>query len=147
MSASDPCVISATRRLSGFEGKAEVQGPICRSSSRPSLSSSSICKPRGHSASMCQRRYSHAPTRSSNEAGRLPLLADCGHFAADFQCPLLRVKQTLIGHAPISAFDPKRTWTRAQGRQFDLWRYSIAIANVESHTRRSGVQGEAAGFR
>jgi hypothetical protein len=24
---------------------------------------------------MCQRRYSHAPTRSSNEAGRLPLLA------------------------------------------------------------------------
>src|SRR6516225_3590652 len=37
--------------------------PICRSRSRPSSSSSSICKPRGRSASMCQRPYSHAPTR------------------------------------------------------------------------------------
>src|SRR5215469_15048694 len=32
------------------------------------------------------------------------------HHAAEFRCPLLGVKRTLLGGAPMSAFDPKRTW-------------------------------------
>jgi hypothetical protein len=39
-----------------------------------------------------------------------PLLAQSGHFTAEFQCPLLGVKRTLVGDAAMSAFDPKRTW-------------------------------------
>jgi len=47
-----------------------------------------------------------------------PLLAQGGHSATEFQCPLSGVKRTLRGHAPMSAFDPKRTsaaqnWCRA----------------------------------
>src|SRR5262249_1195595 len=37
------------------------------------------------------------------------LLAQSGHHVTEFQCLLLGVKQTLIGGAPMSAFDPKRT--------------------------------------
>src|SRR5262249_46594124 len=37
-----------------------------------------------------------------------PLLAQSGHLAAEFRCPLLGVKRTLIGHGLMSAFDPKR---------------------------------------
>src|SRR5215472_6461968 len=36
------------------------------------------------------------------------LLAQSGHHAGEFQCPLLGVKRTLLGGAPMSAFDPKR---------------------------------------
>jgi hypothetical protein len=39
-----------------------------------------------------------------------PLLAQSGHRAAEFQCPLLGVKRTLVGGAAMSAFDPKRTF-------------------------------------
>src|SRR6516164_8611640 len=39
------------------------------------------------------------------------LVAQSGHFAAEFQCPLLGVKRTLIGRAPMSTSDPKRTLT------------------------------------
>jgi hypothetical protein len=35
--------------------------------------------------------------------------AQSGHFTAEFQCPLLGVKRTLVGDAAMSAFDPKRT--------------------------------------
>src|SRR6516165_5380011 len=35
--------------------------------------------------------------------------AQSGHSATEFQCPLLGVKRTLLGGAPMSAFDPKRT--------------------------------------
>jgi hypothetical protein len=38
-----------------------------------------------------------------------PLLAQSGHFAAEFQCPLLGVKRTSAKHAGMSANDPKRT--------------------------------------
>src|SRR5215470_5646943 len=38
-----------------------------------------------------------------------PLLAQSGHPASDFQCPLLGVKRTLPKRPPMSAFDPKRT--------------------------------------
>jgi hypothetical protein len=38
-----------------------------------------------------------------------PLLAQSGHHATEFQCPLSGVKRTLSGHLPTSAFDPKRT--------------------------------------
>jgi len=38
-----------------------------------------------------------------------PLLAQSGHLAGEFQCPLLGVKRTLVGDAAMSAFDPKRT--------------------------------------
>ena len=36
-------------------------------------------------------------------------LAQSGHFAAEFPCPLSGVKRTLVGGAAMSAFDPKRT--------------------------------------
>src|SRR5215469_13849970 len=39
-----------------------------------------------------------------------PLLAQSGHHAAEFQCLLLGVKRTLLGRAPMSSFDPKRTF-------------------------------------
>ena len=41
------------------------------------------------------------------------LLAQSGHFAAEFRCPLLGVKRTLVGDAAMSAFDPKRTSAKA----------------------------------
>src|SRR6516162_9569864 len=37
------------------------------------------------------------------------ILARAQAFAAEFLCPLLGVKRTSIGGAPMSAFDPKRT--------------------------------------
>ena len=37
------------------------------------------------------------------------LLAQGRHFTVEFQCPLLRVKRTLVSHSAMSAFDPKRT--------------------------------------
>jgi hypothetical protein len=46
-------------------------------------------------------------------------LAQSGHFAIEFRCPLLGVKRTLVGDAAMSAFDPKRTW-RA-GRWTDMF--------------------------
>src|SRR5215469_13540077 len=46
-------------------------------------------------------------------------MAHSGHPATEFQCPLLRVKRTLIGSAPISAFDPKRTFAGHQPNH--LW--------------------------
>jgi hypothetical protein len=39
-----------------------------------------------------------------------PLLAQSGHSSELNQCPLLGVKQTLVGGAAMSAFDPKRTF-------------------------------------
>src|SRR6516225_6139192 len=39
------------------------------------------------------------------------LLAQSGHFATEFQCLLLGVKRTSRGHAPMSAYDPRRTLT------------------------------------
>ena len=39
------------------------------------------------------------------------LLAQSRHRTVEFQCPLLGVKQKLVGAAAMSAFDPKRTWT------------------------------------
>src|SRR6516165_2794724 len=38
-----------------------------------------------------------------------PLLAQSGHFATEFQCPLLGVKRTWVAPSPMSAFDPKQT--------------------------------------
>jgi putative tryptophan/tyrosine transport system substrate-binding protein len=43
------------------------------------------------------------------ERSQCPLLAQSGHFAAEFQCPLLGVKRTSNGRASMSAYDPKRT--------------------------------------
>ena len=37
------------------------------------------------------------------------LLAQSGHSATEFQCPLLEVKRTSARHCEMSAFDPKRT--------------------------------------
>jgi hypothetical protein len=37
------------------------------------------------------------------------LLAQSGHLNALSRCPLSGVKRTLIGHAVMSAIDPKRT--------------------------------------
>src|SRR5215469_10494247 len=48
-----------------------------------------------------------------------PLLAQSRHRPVEFRCPLLGVKQTLPGLAPMSAFDPKRTWA---GRDCSLAR-------------------------
>ena len=46
------------------------------------------------------------------DAARCPLLAHSGHPDALNQCPLLGVKRTSLGHASMSAFDPKRTFGR-----------------------------------
>ena len=57
----------------------------------------------------------------SNAAARRPfiscmlhrvslLLAQSGHSTVEFRCPLLGVKRTLPEPAPMSAFDPKRTF-------------------------------------
>src|SRR5262245_6261538 len=40
---------------------------------------------------------------------RSDAIGTSGHFAAEFQCPLLGLKRTLDGHSDMSAFDPKRT--------------------------------------
>ena len=41
---------------------------------------------------------------------------------AEFQCPLLGVKQTLITRAVMSAFDPKRTFVRFDASFYPLVR-------------------------
>src|SRR5262245_59099700 len=43
-------------------------------------------------------------------ARRCPLLAQSGHHATEFPCPLLGVERTSLGHSEMSAFDPKRTF-------------------------------------
>ncbi len=50
--------------------------------------------------------------------GQCPLLALSGHFAHPAICPLLGVKRTCLTRAPMSAFDPKRTFTRVAMRAF-----------------------------
>src|SRR6516225_2744122 len=47
-----------------------------------------------------------------------PLLAQSRHAATEFQCPLSGVKRKLIGGAPMSAFDPKRTLSLAASCAF-----------------------------
>src|SRR5262249_14472949 len=42
---------------------------------------------------------------------RCPLMAQSGHSSTEFQCPLLGVKRTSYGRAPMSAFDPKGTFS------------------------------------
>src|SRR5215467_8905814 len=42
-----------------------------------------------------------------------PLLAQSRGLAALSRCPLLGVKQTLVEHAAMSAFDPKETFAAA----------------------------------
>ena len=44
-----------------------------------------------------------------DRADPCPLLAQSGHLAAEFQCPLLGAKRTWRGPNAMSAFDPKRT--------------------------------------
>src|SRR6516165_2891603 len=77
------------------------------------------------------------------------ILLDCCARAApaESQCPLLGVKRTLIGRAPMSAFDPKRTSVSAQpcrqplrpccvvGQRIivsDLWNFSSNCGIVPS---------------
>ena len=53
----------------------------------------------------------HAPIAAIDRCtAECPLLAQSGHSATEFQCPLLGVKRTLPKRPPMSAFDPKRTW-------------------------------------
>src|SRR6516165_10366334 len=57
---------------------------------------------------------SHAVLASSSgtvvaQTRQCLLLAQSGHYATEFQCPLLGVKRTSIGRCRMSAFDPKRT--------------------------------------
>ena len=59
----------------------------------------------GEVAMPAARSNNDVPHRSAE----CPLLAHSGHFAIEFQCPLLGVKRTLVGGAAMSAFDPKRT--------------------------------------
>ena len=59
-----------------------------------------------------------------------PLLAQSGHAATEFQCPLLGVKRTLVGDVAMSAFDPKQT----------IWiRLMVAITPGESHCSSSST--------
>ena len=57
--------------------------------------------------SKSQDRKSARPRRGAE----CLLLAQSGHGAAEFRCPLLGVKQTSQIHTVTSAFDPKRTLT------------------------------------
>jgi hypothetical protein len=50
--------------------------------------------------------------RERNPGFWCPLLALSGHPKTLNQCPLSGVKRTLHGRAPMSAFDPKRTFNR-----------------------------------
>ena len=49
------------------------------------------------------------PLMAATAMGACPLLAQSGHFVAEFQCPLLGVKRTSQIQAAMSANDPKRT--------------------------------------
>src|SRR6516162_8571843 len=54
----------------------------------------------------------HLPKHITNyiqQPPKCPLLAQSGHPATEFRCPLLGVKRTLIGRARMSDYDPKRT--------------------------------------
>jgi hypothetical protein len=67
----------------------------------------------GSSGAPQRREVAEAVAGAWERAGpRLLLLAQSGHFTAEFQCPLLGVKRTLVGDAAMSAFDPKRTLPR-----------------------------------
>src|SRR5262249_7865668 len=71
-----------------------------------------------------------------------PLLALSGHLDPLNQCPLLGVKRTLCGRAAMSAFDPKRTFSRGVvAAQNDGWtpfrrsQIPAVIASVHSMVR------------
>src|SRR6516164_10845604 len=49
----------------------------------------------------------HRRRCSQKAVARCPLLAQSGHFTAEFQCLLLGIKRTSRGQALMSAFDPK----------------------------------------
>src|SRR6516165_3659208 len=72
---------------------------------------------------------------------RCPLLAQSGHFATEFQCPLFGVKRTLIGSAAMSAFDPKQTLTPLLARPalleiFSVRTYSDQAASIHRSPAR-----------
>jgi hypothetical protein len=46
-------------------------------------------------------------------------------LVAEFQCPVLGVKRTLTGRAPMSAFDPKRTFSPLPMGGFDPLRWLV----------------------
>src|SRR5262249_11846215 len=52
-------------------------------------------------------------------------MAQSGHLAAEFQCPLLGVKRTSYGRAPMSAFDPKRTLAASSPTPFQRARLPV----------------------
>ena len=61
---------------------------------------------------------------------RCLLLAQSGHSTTEFRCPLLRVKWTLIGGDPMSAFDPKRTSTTRFPPEMELLQPRGVLVNI-----------------
>src|SRR6516225_7886636 len=57
-----------------------------------------------------------------------PLLAQSGHHATEFQCPLLGVKRAWPKHSSMSAFDPKRTYALQQAAAYSIT--SLARASM-----------------
>src|SRR6516165_2553516 len=71
-----------------------------------------------------------------------PLLAPSGHRVGEFQCPLLGVKRTSLGHASMSAFDPKRTLEGLESRLLGNLAYDAILALVSRVSTRRELRRE-----
>src|SRR5215472_13211325 len=74
----------------------------------------------------CSTKLAPLPTNNNIEKWReCLLLAQSGHHDRAKPCPLLGAKRTSIGRAPMSTFDPKRTWASGvkQTSTFPCFRY------------------------
>src|SRR5262249_55307721 len=109
--------------------------------------------PAGLSASRQKEPSLHIPVTAIYFASvvtlgqrKCPLLAQSGHSVTEFQCPLLGVKRTSRGHAPMSAFDPKRTSSASGDSSLGPFRASTA-ADRQLDARSPPMLPQESGIR
>ena len=74
-----------------------------------------------------------------DRSAKCPLLAQSGHCLTGFQCPLLGVKRTLIGHATMTADGSKAEVPRHCGLRGSYWR-EAGVETSETPDRRRQQQ-------
>src|SRR5262249_12951588 len=79
-----------------------------------------------------------ARLRSRRQHRSSVYLAQSGHHAAEFQCPLFGVKQTFLQLTSMSAFDPKRTSPSANvtTSNIPVWPTTMRLPDLGGAMRR-----------
>jgi len=98
------------RRLSSHRSNRDSRAPqsLCSTYPFPLHTQKHLAKLRA--AALLLFVIAACPRRKLGDARYSHKAEQSGHFATEFQCPLLGVKRTLRQLVAMSAYDPKRTW-------------------------------------